>query len=286
QDCPCKEPFKLPTFPGKKKDPERRKHWRILINRTAPKTNKLWSPGSKSRVCSRHFTESLPHYPSRLLWYNGVEEKLYRMFPEKFAKRRKFEYKPLESLEPLEPLESLAHLEPSKPSTPDEAEPLFADKDDDISFEIETSKERELQEKIDLLEKKNSELISEFEAKVYTLEKNNSELTKNVKNLTRACNKSSNGIVQAQKVFLGKLCVLRKKCECKKSMEDQLLTSDCKTKFYTGIENLQSFCNLHDLCKPYIMNKSKENIAWGWLQTQLQEKGHKTWEKTEALIRR
>eukprot|EP00111_Clytia_hemisphaerica_P024965 TCONS_00073540-protein len=101
QDCPCKEPFKLPTFPGKKKDPERRKHWRILINRTDPKTNKLWSPGSKSRVCSRHFTESLPHYPSRLLWYNGVEEKLYRMFPEKFAKRRKFEYKPLESLEPL-----------------------------------------------------------------------------------------------------------------------------------------------------------------------------------------
>ena len=36
--------------------------WKTLINRETDK--KLWSPGSKSRVCSMHFQDSRFEYPT------------------------------------------------------------------------------------------------------------------------------------------------------------------------------------------------------------------------------
>uniref|UniRef100_A0A7M5WJ56 Transposase Helix-turn-helix domain-containing protein n=1 Tax=Clytia hemisphaerica TaxID=252671 RepID=A0A7M5WJ56_9CNID len=65
-------------------------------------------------------------------------------------------------------------------------------------------------------------------------------------------------------------------------MVDHLLTSDRKTKFYTGIENLQSFCNVHDICKPYIMNKwqdPKRTLLGGGYKRNFKKKVTKLWRK-------
>ena len=61
-----------------------------MINRVN-ENNKLWNPGSKSRVCSNHFEEGF-NYPILNLNYPGAEEKIKRMFPDRIAsKRRKLE---------------------------------------------------------------------------------------------------------------------------------------------------------------------------------------------------
>ena len=63
--CSCEPPFQLFKFPTVKKHPELRLLWCKLVNR-APfdQSNssqpKLWTPGSKSRICSSHFVDGEP----------------------------------------------------------------------------------------------------------------------------------------------------------------------------------------------------------------------------------
>ena len=57
--------FRLKTFPAQKKNPNKRLIWKKLINRYKyDKTKHLWSPKSKSRVCSNHFSECIQDYPN------------------------------------------------------------------------------------------------------------------------------------------------------------------------------------------------------------------------------
>jgi len=82
--------LRLITFPGKVKDPERRSIWKNLVNRL-DKDKKLWSPKTKSRVCSDHFDGHFP-YPTKNLGYPSADEKVRHLFPERFSKRRKLDY--------------------------------------------------------------------------------------------------------------------------------------------------------------------------------------------------
>ena len=96
--------------------------------------------------------------------------------------------------------------------------------------------------------------------------------------------KAANRVVRSQKVFLSKLCQLRKQCICKDSMVSQLLTSDRKTRFYTGLENTETFYNLHSLCKPYMMHKwqvKKRTSLGGGFKRQFKNKVKKLGRKAK-----
>ena len=58
----------------------------FLINHE--KDKKLWSPGSKSRVCSMHFHNSRFQYPTTDLGYDAKNEILYLLPPSYCSKRK------------------------------------------------------------------------------------------------------------------------------------------------------------------------------------------------------
>ncbi len=72
--CDCQPPFKLLTFPTEKKNPDARKEWIRLVNRTDTKTRKIWEPKRWHRICSVHFVHGQPTpehpYPTQLLGYS------------------------------------------------------------------------------------------------------------------------------------------------------------------------------------------------------------------------
>ncbi|KAL5017912.1 hypothetical protein ScPMuIL_003634 [Solemya velum] len=79
--CTCEPPFRLFTFPTKKKNPETRERWKEVVGRQDG--NKLWSPPKDSRVCSKHFVDSQPTsenlLPTLQMGYDGAEKLVKRM---------------------------------------------------------------------------------------------------------------------------------------------------------------------------------------------------------------
>ncbi|XP_052284007.1 uncharacterized protein LOC127880705 [Dreissena polymorpha] len=82
RDCKCDPPFRLFTFPTKKKNPEQREKWKQLVGRRQG-NGQLWSPGKDSRVCSDHFTDGEPTInnplPTVSMGYNEAEKRVKRM---------------------------------------------------------------------------------------------------------------------------------------------------------------------------------------------------------------
>ena len=88
--CDCKPPFRLFNFPTEKKDPEARLLWCKLINRAPEGTllkSNIWTPGSKSRVCSSHFINQEPNkehpYPVLNLGYPNYEKRVENLLGKK-----------------------------------------------------------------------------------------------------------------------------------------------------------------------------------------------------------
>ena len=73
-NCICHPPYELHSFPTNLKKPLQRRKWLQLLNRKAD-SNKLWSPGKSSRVCSKHFVDGCPTeenpYPTKNLGYDS-----------------------------------------------------------------------------------------------------------------------------------------------------------------------------------------------------------------------
>lgn len=63
--CVCPPPFELFTFPTERRDPESRRQWVKLINRSDKQTGRNWQPTEDSRVCTKHFVDGCPtpQYP-------------------------------------------------------------------------------------------------------------------------------------------------------------------------------------------------------------------------------
>ncbi|XP_052271522.1 uncharacterized protein LOC127872201 [Dreissena polymorpha] len=97
RDCKCDPPFRLFTFPTKKKNPEQREKWKQLVGRRQG-SGQLWSPGKDSRVCSDHFTDGEPTknnpLPTVSMGYDEAEKRAKRMIQfeatsTKHTKRRR-----------------------------------------------------------------------------------------------------------------------------------------------------------------------------------------------------
>ena len=59
EDCVCRPPFKLFSFPTIKKDQKNRNKWIVLVNRVV-ENKKQWNPTAHSRICSKHFVGGEP----------------------------------------------------------------------------------------------------------------------------------------------------------------------------------------------------------------------------------
>ena len=82
------------TFPSERKRPAERLKWQKLINRSSPRrSGKLWTIGSKQRICSQHFidgepTEENPYPTLNLGYHSSPRAKQVLNVP----KRRKLSY--------------------------------------------------------------------------------------------------------------------------------------------------------------------------------------------------
>ena len=74
-ECNCRPPYELHSFPTKLKKPLQRQKWLQLLNRNKPHSKKLWNPGRSARVCCKHFVDGVPTdenpYPTQNLGYNS-----------------------------------------------------------------------------------------------------------------------------------------------------------------------------------------------------------------------
>ena len=130
----------------------------MLINRKT-KTNKLWSPGSKSRVCSDHFVESCS-YPSKNLGYDS-REKISKLFPSPRRKRRRLDFSE----------EVPSEVLPSGPSEQDVTD-IIANEDRECGMsELMDESHCEVSSQINELQKKVEALTLEKKALSNTLNK-------------------------------------------------------------------------------------------------------------------
>ena len=90
--CSCELQFQLFNFPTAKKHPELRLLWCKLVNRAPSDQNnssqtKLWTPGSKSRICSSHFVDGEPiaenSHPTLNLGYPNFEKRVQAILSKK-----------------------------------------------------------------------------------------------------------------------------------------------------------------------------------------------------------
>lgn len=223
--------FRLHPFPGKKRNPEARKKWCQLINRTKKNGISLWSPGIKSRVCSEHFEDG-ESLPTLKLGYD-CSEKVKKLKPP--SKRRKLEYNLKTSNDCQTSNISSVHVDTSVPATesdhvPDATvvtvSPTTSDPDT-----ANTSQTDDIRKEIENLQTEKNLLI---------------------RALLDAKQKLQN---QSNRVKILRGIVIRQKSDLKKTVFEKLIKSDKDISFYCGLPNIKCFEELLKLLKPFIKKK-------------------------------
>ena len=206
----------------------------MLIN-CKTKTNKLWSPGSKSRVCSDHFVESCS-YPSKNLGYDS-REKISKLFPSPRRKRRRLDFSE----------EVPSEVLPSGPSEQDVTD-IIANEDRECGMsELMDESHCEVSSQINELQKKVEALTLEKKALSNTLNK---------------CQESAASLASENKSKSLRIKILRKKildnqenCQCKQPLHTVLLKTDSDVNFYTGLPNKACFDAVHQLASPHLKKR-------------------------------
>ena len=228
--------IRLHPFPGKKRKPDERLKWCRLINRKKM-NGSLWSPSSKSRVCSEHFNDGC-EYPTKNLGYNS-EEKVMKIFPQ--TKRRKLEYK---TSMPDEEVDSVI-------TTP------LAEKDDqEIMFEtVIEEPSSSMKDNVAAVKK----LKAEKDALIFALADCQTVLVARKRRISR----------------LRKTIQVLNECPCK-NLEKSLLKSQSDVQFYTGLPNINIFDDILKLSSPFMEKKWQGKKKTNPLKKRNTKMGRKT----------
>ena len=253
-NCNCRQPYHLHNFPTKLKKPAERSKWVQLLNRVTP-SNKPWSPKKSSRVCSKHFVDSLPTeenpLPTENLGYNAKRkvENLTSIYANPRLKKKAKRSPCQLSVNPQN-----VHHDHSYTSVNNSSSvihhPVKAIMDEHRdSNSVENGTVNLLIEVIMLLygfvcgsnvvnflyvvlsscrQKLNVILI--LRAQVLSLRDENDRLKKRV------------------------VCLQKKhdSCRCKLSLFDQLIKNDDDVNFYSGIPTITTFKHLQEFIAPYV----------------------------------
>ncbi|XP_065675752.1 uncharacterized protein LOC136091960 [Hydra vulgaris] len=242
--CSCEAPFRLHTFPTKKKELDRRNVWKLLINRENNK--KVWSPGAKSRVCSQHFlNKSSIDYPTLNLGYDA-SQRIQRLVPIdslSYSCKRKMPFKSID----FNKIENIYEIPEGVTLLPESNQNEPAQKK--VNYDSEILHKLN----VDTITVKNNGNIDSF------LTENNKKLTNKNKLLNELSNKNKllDELVNKNKLLLENNKILRRKLAKYESQKfyRKILDTDENVLFYTGIQNKEIFNAIHNIVFPVIRRK-------------------------------
>ena len=219
ESCPCPPPFELYPFPTKKKDPEARQRWLQALSRADPKHPQNYlEPSKDQRVCSEHFVngcKSTENPDPTLKLGHSRKRKITD------GDRSERYQKRSTKLELSTAPEFVAELYPQDVTS-------GADNYSDTSYPYNTLKTCAQFIIFILLG-----LIRKYKQHIQLLEKENSLLKIQV-------------------------AILKKKQKIKPptpSHADSLLKKDSDSQFYTGLDSLALFRNLHNFISPFVKRR-------------------------------
>ena len=285
--------FRLHTFPSEKKRPQERSKWQKLINRSSPSKNRkgsLFTIKSKMRVCSKHFIDKEPTYehpyPTEELGYDPSHRLSTLVDSSSSYSRRKLLYTPSSNSKKLpsekktlqndmaeseiieNPFQSPCSSSDlvNNQSTPYAISSFSTyssvsteNKDLSVDLIIEATEiecntnnpiSKELLSEIDELKSKLNEQTLKNQKLVKEIAKVNQENGIIKSHL----NNSNNQMLQMRKTIK----ILHQnamKCKCKHPLYKQLLKSNRKCDYYTGIQTLKQFEKIYDIVSPFIQRR-------------------------------
>jgi hypothetical protein len=268
EPCNCLPPFELYNFPTKKKNPDGRKKWIQLLNRSAKSASascKMWSPTKGSRVCSEHFIDGVPSqenlFPSEKLGYDSKKK------VANIINQRTFSSPPT----PVAIKQKRRKLCIDVDNGSESCEPTSVEYTPNIPMEHEHSYAKELSDGVcdhgmgtdDINTTVTCISLSYFYLNygiyvyvtlihflVYRLKCMNS--IKNVVLILKTLFESAleeNNALRAEVAHLKKL---KQSCTCKKSLSEQLLVQDEDVKFYTGFNSKVVFEKITSYIGKYV----------------------------------
>lgn len=244
-ECDCKPPFELFAFPGEKTNPVGRGQWTKLVNRKdSENVKKVWKPNKSSRVCSNHFVDLKPTeenpYPALHLGYQKVPLVKKRKRPADRSSMNSTKAKKSAS----------AHF--SESTTTNESMLIKQPATSSMNESMEMVEQPATSS--DVLTVTSSTLLHMSEEHLLT---NSNAL--NPESSCGECHRKSkqinclSNLIKKQKQSLHQLRekVLANTCK-QKHFSHEILTTDKKVKFYTGIPTRKALDSLYDVLLPKV----------------------------------
>lgn len=215
-ECGCEPPFRMFCFPSEKRNGEKRDHWVRLLRREGRKKGIAWEVGTADRVCSDHFVDKIPTSaypdPSLNMGYDQPDIKKPRRTLFKYSKPSL----PCSSKEQHEPLNlSIEIPEINNAMNTELLSPTFSEHSY-CSVPSSTTTIR----------------CSTCEDKTLLIK----SYVKKVNRLTKQCKKLK----------------IKQNKNTKQKFSWQLVNTDEKMNFYTGISSIAIFNVIFLLLKPYL----------------------------------
>ena len=240
KDCLCQPPFRLYTFPGMKRDKEKRELWIKLMKRETVKRT-AWQPKDSDRVCSEHFVDGIPTCknpnPSLKLGYE---------LNQRSERRKLFRNAPVKNKPPsIVTAESSSSLlsPPQSPPLPQEKSKQHFINTPSANIPLHQTDHtyhatQQSKKEYCLSCSTKSSLISSYQTKLNTV-------TKNLRQLKSA--------MRAE--------MAKKNVTLRQPFSVKFITCDEKMNFYTGVTSIAMFEGIFKIIEPFLPTLQSWKVA-------------------------